>query len=346
MPVTLLALFCAGAVPVFAQAGDLAFFSVEKPKLSSQAPAAATSFIAGVNYPWYNYGSDFGSNAWGHHGVSDPGVRSSVSSDFDFLKSKGVQAARWFLFSNGSAGLAFDQNGLVTGVSPLFYEDLDAALSIAQGHGIKLILVLFDFHLIDEAKMVNGVQTGGHAKLITDAKAEDSLFSNALEPILKKYGGNSNVMAWEVMNEPENGIRSLLHMMSPVSSDSMHAFAKRAAAAIHSGGGQATLGSFRKGDVSQWKGVGLDLYQFHYYDYMSWTFGDVLNAPYSEMGLDKPCILGEFPTKGAKFSADTYLGTMRGDGYAGAFAWSLRANDSKSDFRSAGDRFSAWVNGR
>jgi hypothetical protein len=140
-------------------------------------------------------------------------------------------------------------------------------------------------------------------------------------------------------------MRGLFHPLSTVSFDSMYAFVKRTAAAVHAGGGRATLGSFRKGDVSQWKGAGLDLYEFHYYDYMSWTFGDVLNAPYSSLGLDKPCILGEFPTKGAKFSADTYLGTMRGDGFAGAFAWSLRANDSNSDFRSAADRFAAWVNG-
>jgi hypothetical protein len=337
-------LHAAPAVPAFVPAGELTYFSVEKPKLSGKPPLGAIgAFLAGVNYPWYNYGSDFGSNAWGHQGVSKPEVQAAVAADFDFLKSKGVNTVRWFLLCDGRAGLSFDQNGLVAGVNPLFYDDLDAALAIAQAHGIKLILSLFDFHMLDDAQMVGGVQTGGRANLISDVQAADSLFANALQPILKKYGGNSNILAWEVMNEPEMGIDGGLH---PVGFDAMYAFARRVAAAVHAGGGQVTLGSDRRGHVAQWKGVGLDLYQYHYYDYMSWLYGEDLNVPYASLGLDKPCILGEFPTKGAKFSVDTYLGTMRGDGFAGAFAWSLRATDNYTDFRSVADGFAAWVNGR
>ena len=62
--------------------------------------------------------------------------------------------------------------------------------------------------------------------------------------------------------------------------------------------------------------------------------------------LDKPCILGEFPTKGSKRGVDVYLDAARRDGLAGAFAWSLRATDEYTDFKSAADRFAAWVSGR
>jgi len=346
--ISFLVLYCGSAAPAFAQAGDLAYVSVEKPKISGQAPVlAAGTFLAGVNYPWYNYGSDFGSNAWGHQGVSKPEVRAAVAADFAYLSSKGVKAVRWFLLCDGRAGLDFDKNGLVTGVNPIFYDDLDAALAVAQGQGLKLILVLFDFHMLDEAKMVNGVQTGGRANLIRDAKAADSLFVNALEPILKKYGGHPAVLAWEVMNEPELRMKGSPHPLvrSLFAFDAMYAFARRVAAAVHAGGGRVTLGSYRRGTVAQWKGVGLDFYQYHYYDYMSWLFGEGLDVPYASLGLDKPCLLGEYPTKGAKLGIEGYLGTMQRDGFAGAFAWSLRATDDYSDFKSVADRFAVWANG-
>jgi hypothetical protein len=335
------------AVPGLAQNAGLGDFPAFKPTLTSRAPAGAgPDFLAGVNYPWYNYGSDFGANGWGHMGVSSGPVRAAVSTDFDFLKSKGVRVVRWFVFCDGRASLKFD-GGLVTGVNPVFYDDMDAALDIAQTHGIKLILVLFDYHMADDAKTYpGGVQTGGRSNLINDAKAQDSLLTNALEPILKKYGGNSTVLAWEAVNEPEMAVRSLMHLGRSVSSDSMHAFVKRVVGAIHAGGGKATVGSFRRGDVAQWKDADLDLYQYHYYDYMEWTFGEDLSAPYASLKLDKPCILGEFPTKGSKRGVDTFMGTAQADGLVGALGWSLRAADSNSDFRSAADVFAAWVNGR
>ena len=35
-------------------------------------------YLLGVNYPWLNYGHDFGTTAWGHDGVSSPKSRDTV----------------------------------------------------------------------------------------------------------------------------------------------------------------------------------------------------------------------------------------------------------------------------
>ncbi len=97
--------------------------------LAFGAPAAASDFLAGVNYPWSNYGWDFGDNAWGHKGVSEPSSRAAVEADFAFLKSKGVKVARWFVFCDGRASPEFGADGAVTGFDPHFFADLDAALA-------------------------------------------------------------------------------------------------------------------------------------------------------------------------------------------------------------------------
>lgn len=317
------ALLLGGAAPAFAQFDALSDFPALKPHISGQTPAVPPfSFLAGVNYPWFNYGTDFGGNAWGHRGVSSAQTRAAVAADFFFLRSKGVKAARWFLFCDGRAGLAYDSDGRVTGLDPYVFPDLDAAVSIAQDNGIQLILVLFDFHLLDDPRMVGGVQMGGRTNLVRDPQAAGSLFSNALEPLLRRYGHHPAILAWEIMNEPEwrrDG--------------AIPGFAKRLADLVHAQTGQmVTLGSNKRAAMGQWRDVGLDFYQYHDYPDL-----------FLLQELDKPCLLGEFPTNGGGRALRGYLDGARQQGLAGALAWSYRATDRYSNFKAVADDFSSWV---
>ena len=76
-------------------------------------------YILGVNYPWLNYGHDFGATAWGHDGVSTDTSSKQVDSDFAYLKSQGVHVVRWFLFGDCRAAPEFDANGKVTRINLL-----------------------------------------------------------------------------------------------------------------------------------------------------------------------------------------------------------------------------------
>jgi hypothetical protein len=302
-----------------------------------QSPA---DFQAGANYPWLNYGGDFGANAWGHRGISAPESRGQIAADFSFLRSKKVRIVRWFLFCDGRAGLQYDGRGYVTGIDEHVYPDLDAALAVARENGIQLILVLFDFHLLDAPQWTAGVQLGGRANLVVDSRARDSLFVNALQPLLARYGRRPEVYAWEIMNEPESRASGI------VGTDALQDFAGRLASAIHAGGGRATLGSAKLRDLSLWRDVGLDVYQYHDYE-------DVYRSAHAEVlgltaraGLDKRCLLGEFPTKNSRVGLEGYMDAARHEGLTGALAWSLRAQDDYSDFRSVADRFAAWAGGR
>src|SRR5687768_12509335 len=112
-------------------------------------PCALMKFLHGCNYPWSTdgetifYGLDFGANVWGSHlGVSTR--RAAVARDFARMAALGFTVTRWFLFSDGRAGIVYDDRGLPLGFDPHFFVDLDAALEIARDTGIRINFVLLD----------------------------------------------------------------------------------------------------------------------------------------------------------------------------------------------------------
>ena len=301
-------------------------------------------YLLGVNYPWLNYAHDFGATAWGHDGVSADASKKQVDADFAYLKSQGVHVVRWFLFGDCRAAPEFDTNGIVTGFDDHFYPDLDAALTIAQKHDIYLIPVLLDFHLADGAKNDNGVQLGGRSALIADRRVRQSFLDKALKPLLERYGKNRNIIAWDVMNEPEGAmdISGGKWVAESVSAEAMQSFVEKVVDHIHAHSSQhATLGSAARQWLSYWKDSKLDFYQFHYYDRMESQ--SPLDYPCANLKLDKPCIVGEFPTKNTKCTMTQHLGTIWKNGYAGAVAWSYRGTDEASAFRSAASELATWV---
>lgn len=334
---------CAGATPI----------AKPTPTVTATAMPARTDriqlwengywYLLGVNYPWLNYGHDFGTTAWGHDGVSSHKSGKQIDADFAYLKGQGMHVVRWFLFGDGRAAPEFNAKGEVIGFDEYFYPDLEAALAIAQKHDIYLILVLFDFHLADKARDVNSVQLGGRSQVITDPGKRQSFLDNALKLLLERYGKNRNIIAWEVMNEPEGAmtIPGGQWVGEPVSTAAMQAFINEVVSYIHTYSLQyATVGSASRGWLSYWTSSKLDFYQYHHYDRMENQY--LLGYPYGSLDLDKPCILGEFPTKNTQLTMTQYLDTIWRNGYAGALAWSYRAEDESSDFEGVAGEFAAW----
>jgi hypothetical protein len=317
-----------------------------QPTRTRRFPAweSGDSFLLGVNYPWLNYGHDFGTTAWGHDGVSAEASKKQIDEDFARLKKHGARAVRWFVFGDGRASPEFSPDGYVTGFDQHFYADLEAALAIAQKHDVYLILVLLDFHLADEAKQVNGVQTGGRSEMITDAKKRQSFLDKALKPLLERCGEHPNIFAWEVINEPEGAmdVPGGGWVQRPIGTAEMQAFVRDVAKSVHTHSFHyVTLGSASRRWLNQWKDVGLDFYQYHYYEKMEGEYP--LDYPCADLRLDKPCIIGEFPTKGSQRTMTQYLDTIHQNGYAGALAWSLRAEDEVSEFEAVSADFTAWA---
>ncbi len=103
----------------------------------------------------------------------------------------------------------------------------------------------------------------------------------------------------------------------------------------------ATVGSATPYWVSQWQGLGLDFYDFHYYPTMDWGNPPGTGLPtYASLNLDKPCIVGEYPSVvtdvniGSRqpLSAQWYLDTIKNYGYAGSYVWAASFNDGTAAY--------------
>src|SRR5262249_32634849 len=101
-------------------------------------------FLLGVNYPWVNYGQDFGRSPWGHSGVSSSATRQVVAADFEHIRTTGIKLVRWFLLCDGRSGLLLS-NGIPTGPDDKFLDDVSAALDLAQQSGLQICFPLMDF---------------------------------------------------------------------------------------------------------------------------------------------------------------------------------------------------------
>ena len=321
------------------------------------------TYLHGCNYPWTrghagrsNYGLDFGVDLRGSHGgVSTR--RDEVRQDFFEMQALGLNVVRWFVFCDGRGGVKFDNDLMPAGVSPKFYEDMDCALRIAEETGIAIVFVLFDYlWLFDRIHDSRGRDTllRGHARIFRTEKGQDALLENLCLPLYEHYGSSPQVLAWEVMNEPDFVISELdcarKAKRSAMTLSQFERCVRLIAAAAHAQTAQkVTIGGGRVKNVRLWDEGRweLDFLQVHSYnDYLHAPWDDVLFGTRVEtLKLDKPLVIGEFPADRDSFRSlaeslspataslpvptlEEYLDFALDCGYAGAWGWSLNGVDA------------------
>jgi len=344
--------------------GRVAYKAVPKGKGTLATPTS-TLIKVGINYPWKNYGWDFGNSPTGW---SRTNWKSEIEKDIKELKSLGIFAVRWFLLSDGLVyGIGkhaphkdsdpkrkgqwrFDDPPELKKYSGIgdysqIKEDFKWLLSLMNKYNMKIVPSLIDFHWCfpgNPTKVAGSVKCG-RSDILNDSSKRKKFFDRVLTPLLnisKNYKGA--IYAWEIINEPEwvtegdpNGDTG----NKTVKMVNMKAFIKEGigrinAAKFKSTAGLAKAGTFKN---SSWDyfNLGITLHQFHYY-----PKGETL--PVHTFSKNYPCFIGEFATAQQKSydwpelktdqSVYARLKLVEKKKYPCAFPWSVNANDKATEW--------------
>lgn len=283
---------------------------------------APVPFLLGANLPWVHYGIDFGANAWRPlGGLACAEYRTELDTALDRLDASGVRYVRWFLLCDGRAGIQFSERGRPHALDSFVLRDIDAALEVCNRHRIRVMFVLFDFLWCDTARTSRGVQMGGRSGVLRDPEAREALLETVVQPVLERYGEESSIFAWDIINEPE--------WIENLTRDELRAFLADCVSLVHASTlHPVTVGSAGVRWRDFYRGLDLDFYQVHWYD--SLKHQPSLDTPVDRLGFDRPVLLGEFPTRGSRRSPDMIIDAARAAGYTGAFYWSLLSKDEYS----------------
>jgi hypothetical protein len=325
----------------------------------------------GCNYPWSTdgrtiyYGLDFGANVWGSHlGVSTR--RPAIARDFAEMALLGFTIARWFVFADGRAGIAYGTAGMPDAPDPLLFSDMDAALEIARDVGMRIDFVLLDHRwmfdgvretIADEATgdLLEGTLPCGRAEILLSPEGRDALVYDVFLPIVQRYGPMGErrdlapqVFAFELMNEPDFVIDEWEHDLSrrvsrPLPFEVVAELVASLSDVVHGhSSALATLGCARLHNLWAWDddALGLDVLQVPSYPDVRYPErdADLFGVPASGLGVRRGVILGEFPGNAAErhpaaaappvTTLDDYLEFAVSSGYMGAWPWSFSGTDA------------------
>jgi hypothetical protein len=295
--------------------------------------ASPDTFFVGVNLPWLTYGCDFGANAWQPEGgIFETGRQDRLHELFARLAGAGLRTVRWFVFCDGRAGIEFDDIGAPRRLDACFLRDFDVGLALASRHGLSLMPVLLDFLWCRRRRVVRGVRLGGRGTVLSRPDRRGLLLEQVLRPVLRRYGREPTIHAWDLFNEPEWATLGYgsLNPASAVRPGTMRTTLREMLALVKGETRQpATVGlAFPRG-LRLLEGVGIDQLPLHWYDRRSRRLYAVRRA-----AAGRPVLLGEFPTKGSMTAPAEILSSARSQGYGGALGWSALARDGHSDLAS------------
>lgn len=285
----------------------------------------------GVNYPWFNYGWDFGDAppGWRSSG-QDPNWIAQIDADLQRFRQLGIKVVRWFIIADGlTYGTGSQAPRPDTEQSRLGQWRFDdppqigeaflthfqallgrfARLNRGERQAIQLLPVLLDFKFCEPGILPVGRADSalrqtvpdpdwvkqGRADVLIDSQKRRKFFERALQPLLRASQAHPDcIYAWELINEPEwvtSGWHPHRARSLPVNSSDMASFLQEGMRHIRAARFKATIGFNRIETIRQSR-IFADYNQFHHY---SPTRGG-RPLPQHTFAPRYPGIIGEFAT--------------------------------------------------
>jgi len=287
------------------------------------------SLPRGVNLPWYRYGGDFGANAWSPAGGLSTRGLSDLDRALETAAAAGAEVIRWFVLTDGRAGIGFDAGGSPGRLQPVVLDDMRSALDRLAAHGLRMVPVLFDFTWADATRRVDGVQLGGRAPVLRDAVMRHALWG-AVDTLVAPFGHDPRIAMWDLWNEPDWMVAPCRPPGRRLSPRRLRQCLEELALHVRSHAVQPlTVGLASARGLLLCRDLALDVLQVHWYDHLE------RRAPLSPRPRvawsAAPLVLGEFPTSGSARDPGTIVTLARDAGYAAAWPWSLLADDRSSE---------------
>ena len=317
----------------------------------------------GVNYPWFDYGWDFGLGPRAWRGERDtPRWYDHIDRDLRHFGDLGVSVVRWFILADGLIYGTGDGAPRLRGWSrrkwqfdppPLTSESLAhftdllarfAATGRASGRPIQLLPVFIDFLFCQPGIPILVADAAGSSTMIPDRtwvkQGRTEVISNdakrrrflerALDPLLRASQQYPEVIyAWELINEPD-WVTERWHPNPGheplVSEPAMRAFIREGSERVRRAGFRPTVG-FASANTLRLSAIDMDISQFHHYPDGATT----LDRHEFDLG-----VIGEFATAATDLWPDlidqeqSVLNRLRladACGYSLAMPWAYRSGD-------------------
>ena len=304
--------------------------------LTATVPARAQlingTFIKGANLPWldgaYNtwIGIDPTETSWGCAYNS-----AHVNQYLANMHNMGITVVRIWI-NQGDEGDTIDANDYVTGVTALFWTNMDNCVQLAANNGIGLYVCL----------------NNGRSDWLENPAQADAYKTNALIPMIQRYKGNKGIFAIDLMNEIEGAIAGNTGnwTTSGATWAQAQAYITNFAAAVHSADSNRLVscssGWHDWDNIQNFKGLGLDFYDYHHY-------ADAFSLPtVSSLNMDKPIYIGECGQSTTYWDDSIQnaceleaLNSAKSGGYAGVGIWCYEYPGS-SDYYSMVNTNGSW----
>lgn len=295
--------------------------------------ASPATLPLGVNLPWLDYGCDFGATAWRPRGgMATRESQERLRAVLEEVAMSGALVVRWFLLCDGRAGVRVDGKGRARGLDEHVLADVEAALDLLARHGLRAMFVLTDFLWFRRRRVVDGVTLHGKCYLVAKPERQEELIDRVFTPLMERFGRDERIHSWDAFNEPEWAVFGLgsRDPSASLTSVRMRGYLGALVARVRGSARQpVTVGLASPRGLSLVRALDLDFYQWHWYD--SAEAKTPLAQHVSVHQVDRPVLLGEFPTKGSLRSPVSIRQTAQAAGYAAAWAWSALADDSASE---------------